>query len=364
EPQGEEPKMVGPAIRQQSDAVLLPFLDASGESEVERLLTELMVVLVQPIIKKIVRSYIGRSGHELQNAHEIQDIEDVIGEANLQILDRLGHLRSTPHNMPIRNFVGYIKVTTYNACHKYLRQKYPKRSRLKCKLRYILTHNKGFALWEDENQNWICGFANWKRLQPRLQPLTPGGVRQLQSDQQALEKDRLSWNSINNPIELLRSIFDCAHQPIEIDDLVTIVAELWQVKDYTQTEIDEELTTIPNTYSTAHAANSATNIEERIYLQRLWAEICQLPVKQRQSLLLNLRDTHEQSLIILFTDIHIASIRQIAEALAMPVEKLAELWNDLPLDDAIIARYLSVDRQQIINYRLSARRRLARRMQH
>jgi hypothetical protein len=49
-------------------------------------------------------------------------------------------------------------------------------------------------------------------------------------------------------------------------------------------------------------------------------------------------------------------------ALEMREEQLAELWNDLPLEDSKIAELLQQTRQQIINARHSARRRLARRL--
>jgi len=52
----------------------------------------------------------------------------------------------------------------------------------------------------------------------------------------------------------------------------------------------------------------------------------------------------------------------MAKALEMPVEQLAALWRDLPLDDRALAVRLNATRQQVINLRASARRRLARRM--
>ena len=58
----------------------------------------------------------------------------------------------------------------------------------------------------------------------------------------------------------------------------------------------------------------------------------------------------------------IATIHQIAEALDIPAEQFAVLWNRLPLDDATIADHLGVTRQQVINLRKSARERLARRL--
>jgi len=55
-------------------------------------------------------------------------------------------------------------------------------------------------------------------------------------------------------------------------------------------------------------------------------------------------------------------MNQIAEVLEMLPEKFAELWNDLPIDDAAIAQRLGITRQQVINLRKSARERLGRRM--
>ncbi len=45
----------------------------------------------------------------------------------------------------------------------------------------------------------------------------------------------------------------------------------------------------------------------------------------------------------------------------MSAERLARLWNDLPLDDITLAGHLGLTRQQVINLRSDARRRLARR---
>ncbi len=40
----------------------------------------------------------------------------------------------------------------------------------------------------------------------------------------------------------------------------------------------------------------------------------------------------------------------------------AELWNQLPLDDAAIAELLDLTRQHVVNLRKSARKRLTRRL--
>jgi hypothetical protein len=58
----------------------------------------------------------------------------------------------------------------------------------------------------------------------------------------------------------------------------------------------------------------------------------------------------------------IATFRQLAGALEMSAEGLAEVWNELPMEDARIAELLGLTRQQVINARKSGRERLARRL--
>jgi hypothetical protein len=99
-----------------------------------------------------------------------------------------------------------------------------------------------------------------------------------------------------------------------------------------------------------------------MYVQRLWAEICLLPQRQRTALLLNLRDMQGGECIGLFPLAGV-TIRQSAQVLGISAERFAETWNELPLDDMTIAEQLGITRQQVINLRKSARERLARRME-
>jgi hypothetical protein len=106
----------------------------------------------------------------------------------------------------------------------------------------------------------------------------------------------------------------------------------------------------------------AWRIEKKMFLQRLWEELKQLPLNQRAALLLNLKDASGFAAITLFPAIGIATMRQLAAALELTPERLAELWNDLPIEDARIAELLGLTRQQVINARKSGRERLARRL--
>jgi DNA-directed RNA polymerase specialized sigma24 family protein len=109
-------------------------------------------------------------------------------------------------------------------------------------------------------------------------------------------------------------------------------------------------------------SNTAGDHERRIWLRDLWREIRQLPPRQRAALVLGLRDEQGGSAAVLLPLTGTASIRDIAEALQLPAERFARLWNRLPLDDAAIAELLGRSRQQVINLRKAARERLTRRM--
>lgn len=132
------------------------------------------------------------------------------------------------------------------------------------------------------------------------------------------------------------------------------------IKDSPHSDLDSDgqlLSQLPDTRT-----NVATEVEKRIYLEKIWAEIGLLPERQRNALLLNLTDATGYGVITLLPVTGIASLRQIAEALGMSAQKLAEIWNDLPMNDATIAGLLGVTRQQVINLRKSARERLIRRV--
>ena len=104
-------------------------------------------------------------------------------------------------------------------------------------------------------------------------------------------------------------------------------------------------------------------LEQRLYLQSVWTEVCRLPVLQRAALLLNLRDTQGGSAIFFIPHLRIATKKQISEMLELTEEEFGALWNDLPLDDLRIAQRLGITRQQVINLRKTARERLARRIE-
>jgi hypothetical protein len=249
--------------------------------------------------------------------------------------------------------------------YKYVRMKYPSRWRLKNRMRYLLNHGHGFAVWKDKDQEFLCGLVIWRwpvarkdsgseEQPPRLDEFVQSFALGQSASQMNLE-------------ELIRSFLTWRGRPILLDELVGIVAELQGIREpqrvQSQGQEGEEgagvsvCELLPDP-----AVDIASTVEQRFYLELLWKEICQLPQRQRVALLLNLRDAQAGDALILFTLTGIASLRRIAEVIEMPPEELAPLWNKLPLEDVAIATLLGITRQQVINLRKSARERLSRRM--
>src|SRR5262245_4393542 len=342
------------APTQESDPVLLPFLRAPEGRETQQLLEQLVSRCAEPIVRKIIRQKL----RIFSSRERVQDAEDVYSDVIVQLIGRLRELKASPQR-PIGNFQSYVATLSRNVCYEYLRQRHPERHCLKSKLRYLLTNQPGLALWKSEGKEWLCGFAAWRDLPEAPRPSVIGAS--------ALKRTALASKTAQrkNLAELVATIFNCTAAPVEMDDLGNVVADLCGIKDQQEQHLplDDEQVAVRFSEQVPHPRTDvASGLELRIYLERLWAEICQLPPKQRAALLLNLSDSEGRDVIALLPVTGIATPRQIAEAVEILPEQFAALWNDFPMDDATIARHLAITRQQVINLRKSARQRLARRM--
>lgn len=345
-----------------SDALLASYLTTTDEQQAEFILGTLLWEHARPLIKNIVSTNLRFSTSYTSRGRYLEDLEDLIGGVTLQLLKRLRGVRENSGLKPITNFRDYVAVAAYNACYEYLRQKSPARARLKDKLRYILTRRQGLALWESENKRW-CGLASWhqegylKAQKVSLDELANRG-------ENAHTQRLIESAKTKNLVEFVEDVFNTFSRPIEFNQFVSIVAELTEVKEAYLIG-DDEMETASGFPKQAfgQGADPGTVAEMRSQLSHLWREICQLPLAQRRVLMLGLRDKNGSSMTVLLADIQIASLQEIATALALMAEELATLWKQMPLVDMEIARYLSITRDQVIHQRQSARRRLARRMQ-
>lgn len=307
------------------------YEQAAAPAERQELLTELLAEHAAPLILTILKQKL-----------RVQASTDDLLEQQQQIQTKLLARLRTKAEAPLQDFAGYVAVVTYNACAEWQRQRQPQRHALKNRVRYLLTHTTGLALWEAQPRVWWCGRDNWQTQKHAASTI------QLDACRATLARTR----SLR---ELTEAIFARLNQPVELDDLVNGLAELLEIHD--EPAAAQTITDLADSRPSAETA-----VERRAYLQKLWAEISQLPLNQRSALLLNLRDPNGGNQLALFHLTGVTGLRELAAALELNLDDLVELWNRLPLDDLALAARLSLTRQQIINLRLAARRRLARRM--
>lgn len=343
---------------QDIDKLLLPFLHASGKEEetaaLEALLSEHARPLATRILRPRLRAYAGK------NPNWLLDLEDLVSEVILRLLRRVSEFKALPSPQTLADFGRYTVATTLNTFHSYLRKRYPGRWALKNKLRYILTHQKGFALWEGSDFHWLAGFTAWKAQ--KQEPCSYGKIQELRRNSSSLAGAGIVYDETRdtNPAEFLAVILEWAGAPVEFDDLVSIASDLWFVR--------EEAALSERSYAPAYRIELAEDpredvelkVEQRLHLKSLWQAIKQLPVNQRRALLLNLADAQGRDMITLIVYIRIADVSEVMETLEMEAAAFGEIWQDLPLRDNQIAASLGLSRQQVINLRSSARRTLRR----
>ena len=332
------------------DVLLEPLLTEVSEVQADEILSQLITVHAGPVIKGVIRFKLRLNSFRETQREESDDIHQ---EVVLQLLTQLQRFRKLPDHHPITDVRGMAAVIAHRTCARWMRRQFPERHALKNRLHYVLTRQSGFALWQDVEGKLLAGFAVWqKQLQttrslPEIEKL-PAHIRALKS----YKTQQLA--------ELLASLFNYLGGPVEFDELVSGIAALQGISDQPLESLtdDEDAMFEP----AAAGPDPAWRIEKRFFLQRLWEELQQLPLNQRAALLLNLKDASGFAAITLFPATGVASVRQLAAALEISPEELAQMWNDLPIEDSRIAELTGLTRQQVINARKSGRERLARRL--
>jgi hypothetical protein len=348
----------------QFDALLLPFLHARDRKGSESLLARLISAHATPIIKAVIKNKLRVSLSAADGRFENQEALGIENDVVASLMVELNELQETQDRNVIGNFRSYVAAVTFHACSGYLRRKNPERGQLKSSLRYLLTTRPDFALWQGAEKDWLCGLKQWQGRElartgagpPGRDTNGPSGLAHFK-----LQGDRdIEYVPLE---ELLPEVLRKAGRPVAFEELINFVAGLKGIKerarrrDTDDEESEQELARLPDP-----RADAADEFDQRVYLQKLWTEILELPLKQRAALLLNLRDVHGRGMLAMFPLTSVATVPQLAQALELPSEIFATIWNELPWEDAGIGLHLGVTRQQVVNLRKCARERLARRM--
>ena len=321
-----------------SGTLLTAFLEEASTVEAESLLGLLLANYAEPAIRIAVRAKLAGRLPDVDAA----DIEDVCSDAIVAVIANLREIRDA-QTTSIRNFPGYVSVIARRCCSEFIRRKYPQFHRLRYRLRYLLETRPDLALWEDDRGEWICGLAEWRSV--------PGTPRALPVF------DDVTATTPSAPLgELVPAIFRQAGGALPFDDLASMVSRITGVVDGNAELGAAEHIRTDSTPGADHW------LEQKQWIEWLWSEIRELPAQQRAALLLHLRDDQGSPAIALFPIVGVATHQDLATSMEMTEREVAEIWGRLPLDDLTIAARFGISRQQVINLRQSARKRLARRM--
>lgn len=334
------------------DVLLEPLLAETSEDLADALLSHLITDHAEPVIKGVVRFKL-----RLNSAREFQraEADDLQQEATLQLVAQLQRFRKLPADNPITDLRGFAAIIAHRTCARWMRRRFPERHALKNRLHYLLSRQRGLALWQHENGKLVAGYAAWQE-----ENRAPSLTRLSEMESLPTHIRALKGSKPQQLAQAIATIFDHARGPIEFEELVGGVAAIQGISDQPLESLANDDGDVFEPVATE--PDPAWRIEKKMFLQRLWEELQQLPVNQRAALLLNLKDASGHGCITLFPATGVASIRQLANALEITGERFAEVWHDLPLEDARIAELLGLTRQQVINARKSGRERLARRL--
>jgi DNA-directed RNA polymerase specialized sigma24 family protein len=319
-------------ILEENDPLLHPLI-AAGTPEAREQAIESVSARAYDVAHRVVRRFHGQLDRE--------DVADVVSTVLLRVVRRLRDLTGPAAAGSIRSLDDFVATLTYNASYDFMRRKSPERTRHKNRLRYVLMHDERLAMWNG-TAGPMTGLAQWRGVAdgPSNFVLTRDDATNRMLDRNAIA-------------DALTEIFEWNGQPVLLNDLARVTADLWLVAEQEFVDISLAADTGPD---------PTIQIEQRQYLDHLWSEVCELRAPQRTALMLNLRDSDGLNAVSLLILTGVATFDDVAAALEMEPARLAELWPQLPMNDLNIAGMLGVNRQQVINLRRSARERLSRRM--
>src|SRR5215203_783332 len=142
------------------DVLLEPLLVQSTDQQADELLSQLITVHAEPVIKGVIRFKLRLNAYRETQQAEADDIQQ---EVVLQLVAQLQRFRKLPDAHPITDVRGMSAVIAHRTCARWMRRQFPERHALKNRLHYLLTRQRGLALWNDQNGKLLAGFAVWQQ---------------------------------------------------------------------------------------------------------------------------------------------------------------------------------------------------------
>src|SRR5829696_4772483 len=149
----------------QIDVLLEPLLVQTTDQQADELLSELITVHAQPVIKGVIRFKLRLNAYRETQRAEADDIQQ---EVILQLVQQLQRFRKLPSGHPITDMRGMAAVIAHRTCARWMRRQFPERHALKNRLHYLLTRQRGFALWQESDGKLVAGFGVWQEQKRKV----------------------------------------------------------------------------------------------------------------------------------------------------------------------------------------------------
>lgn len=338
------------------DDLLLPYLRATNESEVQAHLDDLLVVHAAPVVRQALRRKLGFhvDSHGV-NARN-RDAEDLYQEVMTKIVQMLHDVRASASRTEVVKFLQYVSRIASNACMDVLRTKAPGRARLTNNLRFLLGYETDFALWQGESGK-LCGLAIWrdkKSISPEERLI------EIEEGLAVFRSTRFRGENIKQvPLpRVVAELFNWIGGPIELAVLVNIVAQLRDVQDRPVMSIDDETKAPPDALVAYALLTSNSRLEKQEMFSQLWQAVKGLAKGQRDTFSYGFEDDRGRDLFTVLIEAEVVTIAGLAQELRRPQESLLEIWSRMPMDDATIAVELNATLTQVWRWRWRALDRL------
>jgi RNA polymerase sigma factor (sigma-70 family) len=340
------------------DALLLPYLGATDESERQQHLDELLLLYAAPIVRITLRHRLGLSVSLTGTNPSNQRAQDLYQDIMLRIVQALNDLKSSPENRRIIDFRKYVRLVATNVCRDYLRSRSPARRRLRDNIRLILARHPDFALWQTKGP-YVCGFAVWQERGTPLQPWQ----RQDQMLDEEIEAFRSATYPRQHPTRLpvskvLSDLFEWTDAPIYLDTVVKILTRLLDVKDDSVEAFDEESEASLEASFSREIQDAQSLIEEKELLRRAWQAVKRLPGEQRDAYCLLFHDERGWDFFSLLIEAEIVTLVELSQVLGRSPKEINRLRSQMPMDGPTAAAELNVPRPQVNKWRFLALKRV------
>ena len=354
-----------------------------GSQAATRLLMEQLGQTVRAALRR--RSGLSLAADDMRS--ENLDALDVYQDALARVWERIGD--GSTGDTDVADLKAYATTVAYNLWSDHLRRRNPRRTSLKNRLRYFLSHAPDYAIWEGPESALWCGLRAWRYGTVTVDPSRTLRARDDSSwlPPQAKSLERYSYSDWNR---FVSAAFKRLAGAVLFDDLVALAAQALELREDRIDSLDAEGEGDRAIGELADRVSRTPDIEVELRgsISRLWMAVKDLRGDYRCAYLLNIPGPGKsRGDIEVFVELGVARIAEIGAALGLndgqyvaawnalpltpedrvdtsaavtPEEKFCLLWNYLPLGDAVIAQLLGIQQQQVINRRTTALRELAR----